>query len=183
MRLDLDSALESPRVLGPLIDPNEHSCGSVRPHGAFELEQPERGLFIVGMKSYGRAPTFLLATGYEQVRSVAAYIAGDFAAAREVLLDLPETGVCNVTFGVEDTSASCCGVEPKKEVEMAGVNAVAEETAGSACCGGPAPEEAGDACCVKDADAKAAGESGCGCGVPKPAAKGAPGAAASSCCG
>jgi Pyridine nucleotide-disulphide oxidoreductase len=182
LRLDLDPALESPRVLGPLIDPNEHSCGSVRPHGAFELEQPEKGFFIAGMKSYGRAPTFLLATGYEQVRSVAAYLAGDFAAAREVMLDLPETGVCNVTFGDKDTTAAaCCGVEPKKEVEMSEVNAVAEQAGTSACCGGPAPKEAAGACCVKDADAKAAGESGCGCGVPKPAATSAP--AASSCCG
>ena len=32
----------------------------------------------------------------------------------------------------------------------------------SACCGGPAPK-AVDACCVKDADAKAARASGCGC--------------------
>lgn len=180
MRLDLDSALESPRVLAPLIDPNEHSCGSVRPHGAFELQQPERGLFIVGMKSYGRAPTFLLATGYEQVRSVAAYIAGDYAAAREVLLDLPETGVCNVTLGGNDSSAGCCGVEPRKETEMAEVNVVAEETA-SACCGGPAPKEA-DACCVRDAEAKASGEAGCGCGTAKVAQKTAP-AVASSCCG
>jgi len=39
---------------------------------------------------------------------------------------------------------------------------VAEQQA-SACCGGPAPKEV-DACCVKDADAKAAGETGCGCG-------------------
>jgi hypothetical protein len=31
----------------------------------------------VGIKSYGRAPTFLLATGYQQVRSVAAALAGD----------------------------------------------------------------------------------------------------------
>ena len=182
LRLDLDPALESPRVLGPLIDPNEHSCGSVRPHGAFELEQPERGLFIAGMKSYGRAPTFLLATGYEQVRSVAAYVAGDYAAAREVLLDLPETGVCNVTFGEKDASAGCCGVETRKETEMTEVNAVPKQTS-SACCGGPAPEEAADACCVKDANAKAAGESGCGCGVPKPAAKSAPAAVALSCCG
>ena len=134
----------------------------MRPHGAFELEQPERGLFIVGMKSYGRAPTFLLATGYEQVRSVAAYLAGDYAAAREVLLDLPETGVCNVTFG-------------GKENDMSEGNAVQA----AACCGGPAPKEA-DACCVKDADAKAAGETGCGCGAPKTAPAVA---AASSCCG
>jgi hypothetical protein len=184
MRLDLDSALESPRALGPLIDPNEHSCGSVRPHGAFELEQPERNLFIVGMKSYGRAPTFLLATGYEQVRSVAAYVAGDYAAAREVMLDLPETGVCNVTIGGNDASAGCCGVEPRaeprKETEMAEMNAVAAQPA-SACCGGPAPKEA-EACCVKDADAKAAGESGCGCGLPKVAQSNAP-AASTSCCG
>lgn len=176
LRLDLDPALESPRVLAPLIDPNEHSCGSVRPHGAFELEQPERGLFIAGMKSYGRAPTFLLATGYEQVRSVAAYIAGDYAAARDVLLDLPETGVCTVTIGNNDTFAGCCGVEPRKETEMAEVNAVAEE-APSACCGGPAPTEA-DACCVKDADAKDAGEPGCGCGEPQTAQKSTP----ASCC-
>src|SRR3546814_4867463 len=60
-----------------LIDPNLHSCGTVRPHGAIELAQPEPGLFLAGMKSYGRAPTFLLATGYEQVRSIAAWLAGD----------------------------------------------------------------------------------------------------------
>ncbi len=33
------------------------------------------------MKSYGRAPTFLLATGYEQARSVIAALDGDWAAA------------------------------------------------------------------------------------------------------
>lgn len=180
LRLDLDPALESPRVLGPLIDPNEHSCGSVRPHGAFELEQPERGLFIVGMKSYGRAPTFLLATGYEQVRSVAAYLAGDYAAAREVLLDLPETGVCNVTFGGNDSSAAaCCGTETRKENEMAEQTEVVVQA--TSCCGGPAPKEA-DACCVKDADAKAAGESGCGCGVA-PRVQASQPAAAAACCG
>ena len=95
LRLDLDPALECPRALAPLIDPNEHSCGTVRPHGAAELAQPEPGLFLVGMKSYGRAPTFLLATGHEQVRSVAAHLAGDEEAARRVELELPETGVCN----------------------------------------------------------------------------------------
>ncbi len=47
------------------------------------------------MKAYGRAPTFLLATGYEQAWSVAAYLAGDLEAAARVELDLPETGVCN----------------------------------------------------------------------------------------
>ena len=178
LRLDLDPALESPRVLGPLIDPNEHSCGSVRPHGAFELAQPESGLFIVGMKSYGRAPTFLLATGYEQVRSVAAYLAGDHAAAREVLLDLPETGVCNVTFGGNDSSAGCCGSEQQKEEVM---SEEANGVSAASCCGGPAPKQA-DACCVKDAEAKATGASGCGCGVSAPVVVPEP-AAAAACCG
>ena len=82
-------------MLALLIDPNLHSCGTVRPHGAEELAQPDAGLFLAGMVSYGRAPTFLLATGYEQVRSIAAAIAGDWAAARDVQLVLPETGVCS----------------------------------------------------------------------------------------
>lgn len=94
VRLDLDPALECPRALGPLIDPNLHSCGTVRPHGAKELAQPEAGFYLAGMKAYGRAPTFLLATGYEQVRSIVAALAGDTEAAAKVELVLPETGVC-----------------------------------------------------------------------------------------
>lgn len=95
LRLDLDPATESPRDLGPLIDPNVHSCGTVPPHGEEELRHPEPGFYVVGMKSYGRAPTFLLPTGYEQVRSVVAALAGDREAARRTELDLPETGVCS----------------------------------------------------------------------------------------
>ena len=95
LRLDLDPWLESVKALGPLIDPNLHSCGSVPPHGHRELTHPEPGFYTVGIKSYGRAPTFLLLTGYEQVRSVAAAIAGDMAAADDVRLMLPETGVCS----------------------------------------------------------------------------------------
>ena len=95
LRLDLDPWLESAKALGPLIDPNLHSCGSVPPHGHRELAHPEPGFYTVGIKSYGRAPTFLLLTGYEQVRSVAAAIAGDMAAADDVRLVLPETGVCS----------------------------------------------------------------------------------------
>jgi Pyridine nucleotide-disulphide oxidoreductase len=155
LRTDLDPALDCPKALAPLIDPNVHSCGTVRPHGAFELAQPEPGLFLIGMKSYGRAPTFLLATGHEQARSVAAYLAGDEEAARRVELALPETGVCS------------------------GPAVVADASEASTCCGGPAPEDV-DACCAKDADAKAAGEAGCGCGSP-PAPKQP--AMAASCCG
>ena len=95
LRLDLDDRVEAARALAPLIDPNVHSCGSVPPHGVDELAHPDAGVYMVGMKSYGRAPTFLLRTGYEQVRSVVAALAGDWEAARQVELELPETGVCN----------------------------------------------------------------------------------------
>jgi hypothetical protein len=97
LRLDLDPLVESPRALAELIDPNVHSCGSVPPHGAEQLQHPESGFYIVGMKSYGRAPTFLLLTGYEQVRSVVAAIVGDLEAAREVRLVLPATGACSAS--------------------------------------------------------------------------------------
>jgi hypothetical protein len=117
LRLDLDPALGCTRALAPLIDPNEHSCGTVRPHGVDQLTHPEPGYYAVGMKSYGRAPTFLLATGYEQVRSIAAALAGDWTAARDVRLDLPETGVCSSTPGSSaelnlvtvSSGGSCCG--------------------------------------------------------------------------
>jgi thioredoxin reductase len=136
LRLDLDPWLESAKALGPLIDPNVHSCGSVPPHGHRELAHPEPGFYTVGIKSYGRAPTFLLLTGYEQVRSVAAAIAGDLVAADDVHLVLPETGVCTTR---------------PADMESAG------------CCGGPAPASI-DACCVADALAKDEGKTGCGCG-------------------
>lgn len=102
LRLDLDPGLEAPAKLAPLIDPQFHSCGTVPPHGHRDLEQPEPGLYIVGMKSYGRAPTFLITTGNEQVRSVAAAIAGDLDAADAVELVLPETGVCSANLGVAE---------------------------------------------------------------------------------
>jgi thioredoxin reductase len=104
IRLDLDDIVEAPRALAPLIDPNVHTCGTVEPHGYRELAHPENGFFIVGMKSYGRAPTFLLATGYEQVRSVAAWLDGDMSAASTVQLSLPATGVCSTG----DASGGCC---------------------------------------------------------------------------
>ena len=108
LRLGIDAALDSVQALAPLIDPNVHSCGSVRPHGAVELAHPEPDFYIIGSKSYGRAPTFLLATGYEQARSVAAMIAGDREAALRVELDLPETGVCKSDLVAGDDGAACC---------------------------------------------------------------------------
>lgn len=121
LRLDLDPGLQSPRELGPLIDPESHSCGTVRPHGWRELaHQGEPGFFVVGMKSYGRAPTFLITTGNEQVRSIVAHLAGDDAAADEVQLVLPETGVCSSSNALSDDEVAagisgdggCCGPAP-----------------------------------------------------------------------
>ncbi|MBQ0927050.1 FAD-dependent oxidoreductase [Saccharopolyspora endophytica] len=122
IRLDLDPVLQAPTALAPLIDPNVHSCGTVYPHGAKELAHPEPGVFVVGMKSYGRAPTFLAMTGYEQVRSVAAAIAGDTESAERVELVLPETGVCGGAGlfdepEVEQGGGCCAG--PQQTVELA----------------------------------------------------------------
>ena len=136
LRVALEPAVEAPPALAPLIDPNVHSCGTVPPHGVDELTHPETGFYIVGSKSYGRAPTFLMATGYEQVRSIVAELAGDPVAARQVHLVLPETGVCSASPITGSDSAGCCG--------------------------GPASTET--ACCVADEVAKAEGEAGCGCG-------------------
>jgi thioredoxin reductase len=111
VRLNIDPSLESVAAIAELIDPNIHSCGTVRAHGELELQHPDKNFYIVGSKSYGRAPTFLMATGYEQVRSIAAAIAGDMEAARQVELDLPETGVCSVDAG----DSACCGTAPIQE--------------------------------------------------------------------
>ncbi|MGW4462889.1 FAD-dependent oxidoreductase [Micromonospora sp. NPDC004704] len=123
LRLDLDPIMESPRALAPLIDPNQHSCGTVPPHGADDLAHPEPGFYTVGMKSYGRAPTFLMATGYEQVRSVVVALAGDWEAARDVRLQLPETGVCSSDLAFADdptTARSGAGCGPTPAPERAG---------------------------------------------------------------
>jgi hypothetical protein len=124
------------------------------------LAHVEADYFAVGIKSYGRAPTFLMATGYEQVRSIAAHLAGDQLAADKVELVLPETGICSTSY-------------------------LKELAANDGCCGGPAVKDA-DACCVADETAKAEGKGGCGCAsTPKVAAtpKVAETAKASACCG
>src|SRR6266511_1963405 len=122
LRLGLDPAVEAPNALAPLIDPNVHSCNTVPPHGALELAHPEPGFYLAGMKSYGRAPTFLMLTGYEQVRSIAAALAGDLEAARRVELVLPAGGACGTDAAARGASCSapdavgaaplaCCGPE------------------------------------------------------------------------
>lgn len=135
LRLALDTALDCPTALAPLIDPNEHSCGTVRPHGSRELAHPDAGFHIAGVKSYGRAPTFLMVTGYEQIRSIIADIAGDKDSAARVELVLPETGVCSRS-PIEDAVG---------------------------CCGGPV-EFPSSACCAFDEGTKAEGKESRGCG-------------------
>lgn len=166
LRLDLHTSVEAPSALAPLIDPNLHSCGSVPPHGEQELRHPEPNFYLVGMKSYGRAPTFLLATGYEQVRSVVAALVGDWQAAREVQLELPETGVCGVPAAVDANGLSvgggCCGSQPAAQIStliplsFADLTLATLPVAGSeaatccgveACCTEAAPVAA-DACCT-----------------------------------
>jgi hypothetical protein len=122
LRLDLDPILGCTRTLADLIDPDVHSCGTVRPHGVDELTQPEPDYYAVGMKSYGRAPTFLMATGYEQVRSIVAALAGHWDDARDVQLDLPETGVCSANLSPELAAheiAARFGLAPDVPVTLA----------------------------------------------------------------
>jgi hypothetical protein len=179
LRVKLDPWLESNEALGPLIDPNLHSCGTVRPHGHRELGHPEPGLYTVGVKSYGRAPTFLMATGFEQVRSVVAAIAGDLEAADRVELDLPQTGVCSASGSIAEGIAggACCGTPTLPEADAERV----ETRVGAAgCCGGSAKVDA-SACCSLDELMKARGRAGCGCGTARaPAA--VPARARSACC-
>ena len=130
VRLDLDPVVEAPRRIASLIDPNHHSCGTVPAHGESELTHPDEGFYLVGMKSYGRAPTFLLATGYEQVRSVVAALAGDRAAADAVELNLPQTGVCSSDLAF---AADADGVVP--------ADALAGASSGG-CCAAPAGPQA-----------------------------------------
>lgn len=141
LRTRLDPWIESTETLADLIDPNLHSCGTVRPHGHKELAHPEPGFYAVGAKSYGRAPNFLMATGYEQARSVVAALAGDWVAANQVQLDLPQTGVCSVDLSEPPTG---------------------QTSAAPGCCGGPAVQDT-SACCVLDETEKAKGSGGCGC--------------------
>ncbi|MGB5734921.1 MAG: FAD-dependent oxidoreductase [Thiohalocapsa sp.] len=116
LRLELDPTTECPPMLAPMIDPNIHSCGTVRPHGARELAHPEVGVYIAGMKSFGRAPTFLMITGYEQVRSIVADIVGDKEGAAKVELVLPETGVCSAPLD-KDADTTCCDTQPAERKE------------------------------------------------------------------
>ncbi|WP_025273637.1 FAD-dependent oxidoreductase [Haloglycomyces albus] len=149
IRLDLDPVVEAPARLGEFIDPNFHSCGTVPPHGERELAHPDANFYLAGMKSYGRAPTFLLATGYEQVRSIVAALAGDREAADRVELQLPETGVCSTdaadeAAGDDDGCGTSCDVAPPSRGLATGVihGREGDEQSES-----PEAEKSRDSCC------------------------------------
>ena len=119
VRLDLDPVLQAPRALAAADRPQRAlAAATVYPHGRRELAHPEPGLYLVGMKSYGRAPSFLALTGFEQVRSIVAAIDGDPEAAERVELVLPETGVCGGAgqFDEPEAAGGCCG--PSVETEL-----------------------------------------------------------------
>jgi Pyridine nucleotide-disulphide oxidoreductase len=139
LRLALEPALESSTALGPIIDPNVHTCGTVPAHGIAELAHPEAGYVIVGMKSYGRAPTFLLATGYQQVRSVVAALAGDRAGAARRDQGPPAAALC---AGNRDLLASA----QRRRQLLPSVPAASSGT--TAALGGTATDWSAASCCL-----------------------------------
>lgn len=171
LRLAIHDSTEGVLSIAPLIDPNFHSCGSVPPHGAEELKHPEQDFYIVGMKSYGRAPTFLMLTGYEQVRSVVAALAGDWEAARNVELVLPDTGVCSTNSGTGEAAGGCgcdSAVPTSSVVTLDTIHVAAQSSV--ACCGSD--------CCTPSADVAKLGS-----GFISIEAVFTPASADSACCG
>lgn len=102
------------------------------------LSQPEQGVYLVGMKPYGRAPTFLALTGCEQVCAVAA-LADDHEAAERVELVLPETGGLFDQPGTDQaTEDGCCAPATAPQPVQLGTTAAAptaNEQSTGGCCG------------------------------------------------
>jgi hypothetical protein len=103
------------------------------------------------------------------VRSVVAALAGDMAAADDVQLELPETGVCSTQF--DEASSGCCGsneeIGPRPVAATAAAGVTSNGCATSSC--GGAVKQRGDACCGLDEQIKDAGGSGCGSEASKAA--------------
>lgn len=131
LQLDLDSWVEATAGVGKLIRQAMESGQAIpQPYGAQALAHPETDLFVVGMKSHGRAPNFFLSYGYEQVRSVAAWLCGDMEAATRIEFQMPEGATCS---GCGD--GACCG-------SVGGAQSCGGGASG--CCG-PATQEVGAA--------------------------------------
>ncbi|MFZ5895459.1 MAG: FAD-dependent oxidoreductase [Myxococcota bacterium] len=117
LQLSLDPVFECPKQLAELVDARRFPCGSAPAHGIEKLVHPETGFFVVGSKSYGRASTFLLTSGYEQVRSIAAALAGDRESSLRTEITMPAgscggdcgTGCCTTETGSGGCGTSGCG--------------------------------------------------------------------------
>lgn len=72
LQVDLCFATEGARRLVTRLLENGLAAGGAGPPpvGVHDLLHPEPGLFIVGAKSYGCLPHFLLTVGYQQIRDV-----------------------------------------------------------------------------------------------------------------
>jgi hypothetical protein len=69
-------ALAGALLAARLADPaRAGDCMAQSAHGAETLRTTEPGFFILGAKSYGRSPGFLLRVGYEQVRELMGLLA------------------------------------------------------------------------------------------------------------
>jgi thioredoxin reductase len=62
------------KLAAALLGSSGGDCLSVPAFGAETLLHPEPGYFALGMKSYGRAPDFLIKTGLEQIRALLGWL-------------------------------------------------------------------------------------------------------------
>jgi hypothetical protein len=76
IRADFDPITGAPRAMGPWADPNSRRHYTIPPHTLQHLVHPEQDFYTVGVKSFGRAPLFLLFRGYQQVETVVRALGG-----------------------------------------------------------------------------------------------------------
>ena len=82
---------------------------------------------------------------------------------QEGLVGGPETIRAIARYRTQATIIGASGLDEALNFDAASVKANSVAPVDEGCCGGPAAEGV-DACCVKDAEAKASGQPGCGCG-------------------
>lgn len=86
IRFNSNPEVDCAPKLAKIINPEK---GIVPAHGEELLRQPEEDFYIIGAKSFGRASTFFLTTGYEQARSVVSYLTGDIKSSQQIKITLP----------------------------------------------------------------------------------------------
>jgi thioredoxin reductase len=63
-------ALASAILAAQAKDPTAQGCLGQAPHGPDSLKSPEPDFYVLGAKSYGRNPNFLLTVGHQQIEDV-----------------------------------------------------------------------------------------------------------------